>query len=115
MTARGVGLGAIFFDDEDRETFLGRLAEVRDRWNVIVHGYALMTNHYHVEIETPEGNLSRAMQWLNHVYAAGVNRRHRRVGHLSKGAAGDGLGVSRGQLHRLDRHEPGYRAQRKPT
>ena len=59
VTARGVGQGAVFFGDQDAETFLGRLAEYRDRWNVIVHGYALMTRHYHADIETPEGNLSR--------------------------------------------------------
>jgi len=63
-----------------------------------------MTNHYHAEIETPEGDLSRAMQWLNHLYAAGVNRRHRRVGHLFQGRFKCVLVEAETQLHRLTRY-----------
>jgi len=44
-----------------------------------------MTNHYHLILETPEGNLSRALQWLNVSYAAYYNRRHHYVGHLFQG------------------------------
>jgi len=99
-----VGRSTIFFDDEDREAFLPRLAEAHERWGLVIHGYALMTNHYHAEIETPEGNLSRAMQWLNHVYAAGVNRRHARVGHLFQGRFKCVLVEAETQLHRLTRY-----------
>ena len=104
ITARGVARGTIFFDDEDREDFLQRLGEAHERWGLVIHGYALMTNHYHAEIETPEGNLSRAMQWLNHVYAAGVNRRHARVGHLFQGRFKCVLVEADTQLHRLTRY-----------
>ena len=44
-----------------------------------------MTNHYHLLIETPEGNLSEGMRQLNGVYTQYINRSHHRVGHLFQG------------------------------
>ena len=44
-----------------------------------------MPNHYHLLVETPAGNLSRAIQWLNSSYGVWFNRRHQRVGHLLQG------------------------------
>lgn len=44
-----------------------------------------MTNHYHIVIETPEGNLARGMRQLNGVYTQFINRTHRRVGHVFQG------------------------------
>jgi hypothetical protein len=46
---------------------------------------ALMTNHYHLLVETPEANLSRGMRRLNGQYSQSFNRRHERVGHLLQG------------------------------
>ena len=50
-----------------------------------LHAYCLMTNHYHLIIETPEANLSKAVQWLNVSYAIYYNRRHQYAGHLFQG------------------------------
>jgi putative transposase len=44
-----------------------------------------MDNHYHLVIETPDGNLSKGMRQLNGVYTQTFNRRHHRVGHLFQG------------------------------
>jgi hypothetical protein len=44
--------------------------------------YVLMTNHFHLVVQTPEPDLSRGMHWLNGTYAARFNHRHRRAGHL---------------------------------
>jgi hypothetical protein len=44
-----------------------------------------MNNHYHLIIETPDGNLSRGMRQLNGVYTQAFNRRYRRVGHIFQG------------------------------
>jgi REP element-mobilizing transposase RayT len=41
-----------------------------------------MTNHYHILIETPEGNLAQGMRQLNGVYTQRFNRSHARVGHV---------------------------------
>ena len=85
ITSRGVGRQDIFFDDADRRIFLDQLSSAHERWNLIFHGYCLMGNHYHLEVETPEANLSRAMQWVNQKYASYVNRRYHWVGHLFQG------------------------------
>lgn len=85
VTSRGNARGKVFLDDEDREAFLATLAWVVERFKWICHAYCLMDNHFHLLIETPEGNLSRGMRQLNGVYTQGFNRRHRRVGHLFQG------------------------------
>ena len=41
-----------------------------------------MDNHYHLLIQTPDGNLSKGMRQLNGVYTQAINRRHKRVGYL---------------------------------
>lgn len=61
------------------------LEEVCTRFNWVCHAYCLMTNHYHLVIETPEGNLAQGMRQLNGVYTQWVNRTHGRVGHVFQG------------------------------
>lgn len=85
ITSRGDRQEAIYEDDEDRRAFLNILTEVMERYNWICHAYCLMTNHYHLVIETVEGNLSRGMRQLNGVYTQASNRRHGRAGHLFQG------------------------------
>ncbi|MGN8160073.1 REP-associated tyrosine transposase [Salinisphaera sp. SWV1] len=85
VTSRGDRREAIYEDDEDRVAFLNVLASVARRFNWLVHAYCLMSNHYHLLIETPDGNLAQGMRQLNGVYTQYSNRRHRRVGHLFQG------------------------------
>lgn len=85
VTARGNERKAIYRDDSDRFHFLELLGEATERFGIRIHAYVLMDNHFHQLIETPEGNLSRAMQWLNLSYSAWFNRRHQRAGHLFQG------------------------------
>ena len=85
ITARGNERRDIFFDKADREVFLEILGEVCKRFNWLCHAYCEMTNHYHLLIETPEGNLSKGMRQLNGVYRQYINRSHHRVGHLFQG------------------------------
>jgi putative transposase len=75
----------IVTDDRDKERFISYLSRMAGQFNVLVHSYCLMTNHYHLIIETPEGNLSRTMQWLNVSYAGYYNRRYHYAGHLFQG------------------------------
>ena len=70
----------IFENDRDREHFVELLALLVERYCVKLHAYVLMDNHYHLLIETPEGNASRALQWLNLSYAAWFNAKHQRTG-----------------------------------
>lgn len=85
VTSRGNARRKIFLDDTDRQTFLGTVAWVVERFGWICHAYCLMDNHFHLLIETPDSNLSRGMRQLNGVYTQGFNRRHRKVGHLFQG------------------------------
>ena len=85
ITSRGNEKKAVYKDDVDRETFLDALFQVNKRYNWICHAYCLMNNHYHLIIETPDGNLSAGMRQLNGVYTQTFNKRHKRVGHLFQG------------------------------
>ena len=85
ITARGNERRDIFRDNRDRERFIEVLAELPTRFGTVLHGFALMSNHYHLVLETPEPNLSRAGQWLNVSYGVWFNRRHGRSGHLFQG------------------------------
>jgi putative transposase len=88
VTARGNERKDIFRDDADHFHFLELLGELAERFGLRVHAYVLMDNHYHLLAETPEANLSRAMQWLNASYCIWFNQRHRRQGHLLQGRYG---------------------------
>jgi putative transposase len=85
VTARGNERKSIFRDDPDRFHFLELLADLGGRFGVRIHAYVLMENHFHLLLETPEANLSRAMQWLSVSYSVWFNRRHNRAGHLFQG------------------------------
>ncbi len=85
ITSRGNARQDIFLDDEDRSAFLEVLAEAVTRYGWICHGYCLMSNHFHLLIETPLPNLSRGMQFLNGVYTQKFNRHHERFGHVLQG------------------------------
>ena len=85
VTSRGDRQEAIFTTDEDRRRFLGIVGNVCGRFNWAVHAYCLMDNHYHLLVETPEGNLAKGMRQLNGVYTQSFNRTHARVGHVFQG------------------------------
>ena len=78
ITSRGNARQPIYKDDKDRETFLELLGSVVSRYGWICHAYCLMGNHYHLLIETPDGNLSQGMRQLNGIYTQHFNRRHGR-------------------------------------
>ena len=85
VTSRGNERRPIFRSDRDRRTFLTLLEQAVKRFRWSITAYVLMTNHFHLVIQTPEPNLSRGMQWLNGTYAAWFNHRHQRAGHLFQG------------------------------
>jgi len=85
VTSRGNERKAIFRYDADRELFLATFFQVSERFDWLCHAYCLMDNHYHLVIETPDGNLSKGMRQINGVYTQAFNRRHHRVGHLFQG------------------------------
>jgi REP element-mobilizing transposase RayT len=85
VTARGIERRDIFTESRDHRHFEELLEETVERFRILPHAYVQMSNHYHLIVQTPEANLSRAVQWLNVSYVAWYNRRHERVGPLMQG------------------------------
>ena len=86
--SRGSNRQAIFRFDSDRVDFLGCLARVLERFELCCLGYCLMLNHYHLLLQTHDGQLSAAMKALNGRYALRFNRRYARDAHLFKNRFG---------------------------
>ena len=85
VTSRGNERKVIFHDNKDRQMFLEVLSRITKQVNWLCHAYCLMDNHYHLVVETPEGNLSRGMRQLNGVYTQRYNKKYQRAGHLFQG------------------------------
>ncbi|MGL5906297.1 MAG: REP-associated tyrosine transposase [Shewanella sp.] len=85
ITARGNERKAIYFEEGDFELYLDILDAVCSQRNWIIHAYCLMDNHYHLLLETPDGNLSKGMRQLNGVFTQAMNKKHHRVGHIFQG------------------------------
>jgi putative transposase len=85
VMSRGDRLEAIFADKRDRAEFLRTLGQTCAKTGWQVHAYCLMTNHFHLVVETPQPNLSLGMKWLLGTYTQRFNRRHRHWGHLFGG------------------------------
>ncbi len=75
----------VFEGEEDFHLFIDILKSTSKMWNLKVSAYCLMSNHYHLLIQTPDGNLSRCMRHLNGVYTQRFNRRHGYDGQLFRG------------------------------
>ena len=85
VTSRGDRRSEIFINENDRYAWLEILGKVCQRCNFVVHAYCQMENHYHLMVETIEGNLSQGMRQLNSTYTQNFNRRHGLVGHVLQG------------------------------
>jgi REP element-mobilizing transposase RayT len=82
---RGIERRTIFTGAHDYRRFLNLLGETVERYRIRVHAYCLLDNHYHAILQTPDANLSRAMQWLGISYSSWFNARYDRVGPLFQG------------------------------
>ena len=85
ITSRGNERKDIFKSNSDREKFLSYLESATLRYDALIHVYCLMSNHYHLLMETPAGNLSQIMQHINGAYTTYFNVKHQRSGHLFQG------------------------------
>ncbi|PHS17093.1 MAG: hypothetical protein COA86_10575 [Kangiella sp.] len=82
---RGRHNQVIYRNDDDFEMFLNTLSEVTQEYSAIIHAYCLMTNHYHLLIETPKANLSQIMKHINGLYTQRYNRKYKKDGTLFRG------------------------------
>jgi putative transposase len=82
ITGRGINKQPIFYDDEDRTSFLAAVQNSVRRHNWLCHCFCLLPNHHHMLVETPEGNISAAMHYFLGLFARFFNRKYSRVGHV---------------------------------
>lgn len=75
----------VYASDSDFQEFIHLLKETSEVFNLRVASYCLMSNHYHILAQTPEGNLSRCMRHLNGIYTQRYNRRHNTEGQVFRG------------------------------
>ena len=82
---RGNNGREIFLDDDGRRLFLSTLDEVCQQTGWLIHAHVLMSNHYHLLLETPEANLVAGMKWFQGTYTQRFNAMFKRRGHLFQG------------------------------
>ena len=85
ITCRGNERKRIYYAKSDCDGFRSYLKDAQDKYGYLLHTYVLMSNHYHLLIETPEANLSKLMHFINGSYTNYINRRRKRTGHLFQG------------------------------
>lgn len=85
VTSLGNEQKDVFKSRRDREQFLNYLESAVVRYGAVVHSYCLMSNHYHLLLETPSGNLSQVMRHINGAYTTYFNVKRKRIGHLFQG------------------------------
>jgi REP element-mobilizing transposase RayT len=85
VLSRGNERRNIFYNRGDYSRFLETLGRMVERYQVEVHGYVLMPNHFHLLVRTLQANLSRAVQWLGVSYSVWFNKKHDRCGHVFQG------------------------------
>lgn len=82
---RGRRAERIFNEEDDYAMFVELLKEASEAWSIRICAYCLMPNYYHLLVQTPEANISRAMRHINGIYTQRFNRRHGCDGQLFRG------------------------------
>jgi len=82
---RGNDKRDIFISEQDRVRFYHYLSLLHERYKANIHTYCLMSNHYHLVLETTQANLSKAMHHLNTSYTIYFNLKRKRSGHFFQG------------------------------
>ena len=82
---KGVEQRDIFIEEKDFKYFLHLLCQNSKNFDIQVHNYCLMNNHYHLLIELKKENLSKFMRQINSKYAIYFNKKYKRTGHLWQG------------------------------
>ncbi len=82
VMSRGNRRTAIFKDDSDYVDFLEYLGKVKETFGFKLHSICLMTNHFHMSIETQDKELWKIMHKLLLSYTANYNIKYQLTGHL---------------------------------
>jgi REP element-mobilizing transposase RayT len=82
---RGNYRADIFANDKTKWAFEECLFEACKKSNWTLHAFVLMCNHFHLALETPDGNLVAGMQWLQGTFGCRFNRLRKECGHIFQG------------------------------
>lgn len=104
VTVRSNGQEGLFKTDGDRKYLLSRMGEAVDRYQVRVYLFCLMSNHFHLVVETPRGNLNGFMHGILTGYGVYFNWVHNRHGHVTQGRYGARLVSGDEYLLKLSRY-----------
>jgi REP element-mobilizing transposase RayT len=103
---RGNYRSNIFRADKTKAAFLKCLEETCQKTDWRVYAWCIMTNHFHLALETPQPNLVEGMRWMQGTFANRFNRMRKEHGHLFQGRykslivdPGNGLGSLCNYIH----------------
>lgn len=103
---RGNYRSFVFQTEGARQAFEDCVLSACERHSWVLHAYVIMGNHYHLAVETPQGNLVAGMQWLQSTFANRFNKLRGERGHLFQGRykalmveEGEGLGLLCHYIH----------------
>ena len=82
---RGINHQPIFLSNHHKEIFISLLEKIIQKYNVKIHAFCLMNNHYHLLVHTPFGNLNEAMRYLGGIYTQKFNHCEKKDGALFRG------------------------------
>jgi len=85
VISRGIRKDNIYYENKDKDKFLYKLKETKEKYNLKIFSYCLMENHYHLLIRTPKSNLTKAMHYLNASYTNWFKAKHEIVGPIFQG------------------------------
>ena len=85
VISRGIRKDNIYYENKDKDKFLYKLKETKEKYNLEIFSYCLMENHYHLLIRTPKSNLTKAMHYLNASYTNWFKAKHDIVGPIFQG------------------------------
>jgi REP element-mobilizing transposase RayT len=85
ITSRGDGRKKIYYNDRDYEKFLEYIKKAKEKYKFNLYAYVLMSNHFHLLIETTQANLSQILHYIKSSYTTYYNIKRRQSGHLFQG------------------------------
>lgn len=85
VMSRGNRRGTLFKDTDDYLTFLEYVSKIKNKYPFKIHSICLMTNHFHILLETQDESLSLIMQKILHLHASEFNNKYHLSGHLYEG------------------------------
>jgi putative transposase len=85
IISRGIARMTIFHNEKDWIKFIQFMERVTEKYNWTCHAYCLMSNHYHLLLETPDANMVPGMKQLNQFYSQFYNWKYQRVGPVLQG------------------------------